>query len=185
MGMNGTNEKRISKWPWHVGYERIAVDEDDMLCIYDADNVKIADMVGYTYDDDAHAMLMTAAPELREELGNRAAVALAVNHRRALSEIQRVERIDLQLGGGLADQRVLQHMAESILLRQVVSQLRELLDLQTGVGDEIAIVGAVDHLSDALDHITFFASHFVALAKSLVLILTPGVIVPEIVHEMM
>jgi len=68
MGMNGTNEKRISKWPWHVGYERIAVDEDDMLCIYDADNVKIADMVGYTDDDDAHAMLMTAAPELREEL---------------------------------------------------------------------------------------------------------------------
>lgn len=68
MGMNGTNGKRISKWPWHVGYERIAVDEDDMLCIYDADNVKIADMVGYTDDDDAHAMLMTAAPELREEL---------------------------------------------------------------------------------------------------------------------
>lgn len=68
MGMNGTNEKRISKWPWHVGYERIAVDEDDMLCIYDADNVKIADMVGYTDDDDAHAMLMTAAPELRDEL---------------------------------------------------------------------------------------------------------------------
>lgn len=68
MGMNGTNGKRISKWPWHVGYERIAVDEDDMLCIYDADNVKIADMVGYTDDDDAHAMLMTAAPELRDEL---------------------------------------------------------------------------------------------------------------------
>lgn len=68
MGMNVTNGKRISKWPWHVGYERIAVDEDDMLCIYDADNVKIADMAGYTDDDDAHAMLMSSAPELREEL---------------------------------------------------------------------------------------------------------------------
>ena len=76
-------------------------------------------------------------------------------------------------------------MAGRILRRKLIAKVGKLLHGEPRKRDEIHIIGAADHLTDLLDQKKLFVSHSLDLTSSLTLILTPGVIVAEIVQERM
>ena len=120
--------------------------------------------------------------ELEDQFGHGAAVTLAVHHGGVAGKVGFVDAGNVQSFRRLENKGILQNVAAAAQFRQLIPEIGEILDLDSGIVDKEDVIGIGNHAADRFDQKDLFVSHFAAFTSSLRLIFKPGVMVAEMVQ---